>query len=396
MDRRHFLQTLSLSAALLPAARLQAAMSSPGPLASHRIADVTVRQVSLRWPRLVGKNAKRDVHGYGPSVAVVVLRTDHGATGWGEAPGGRAAVDKLRERVVGRTVDVLFAPTTGIRAPELKPFDIALHDLAGVILGIPVWRMIGGGATPQLAPLYSGMVYFDDLEPASQPAGLDRVLENCAWDRAHGYRQLKVKIGRGGKWLPGEAGLRRDIEVVRAIAAAFPDCQLLVDGNDGFTVATIIAFLEGIAGIPLVWLEEPFIENVAAWKAVHVWTRAHGRADTLLADGEQNNDFPVLEELEAAGVLQVRLTDILGLGFTAWRALMPRLRATRTLASPHNWGSALKTVYTAHLAAALGNVPTIEGVTTVTTEVDFGENVLRAGCLHVSSQPGFGLRLNPS
>ena len=45
-------------------------------------------------------------------------------------------------------------------------------------------------------------------------------------------------------------------------------------------------------------------------------------------------------------------------------------------------------------SAALGNVPTIEGVTTVTTDVDFGENVLREGRMQVSSQPGFGLRLN--
>ena len=33
------------------------------------------------------------------------------------------------------------------------------------------------------------------------------------------------------------------------------------------------------------------------------------------------------------------------------------------MASPHSWGDAIKTCYSSHLAAAYGNVPTIEGVT---------------------------------
>lgn len=190
-----------------------------------------------------------------------------------------------------------------------------------------------------------------------------------------------------------EAGDRRDVEVVRAVAKACPDCEILIDANDGYDAAGFIRFLEAIEGIPLFWIEEPFVENEAEWRKVHAWTRANGRAGTLLADGEQRNDFPLLEKLEDAGILQVRLTDIASVGFTGWRELMPRLKARKILASPHCWGSGLKTVYTAHLAAALGNTPTIEGVTCASDAVDFGGNVIRDGLQQVPDKPGFGLKM---
>jgi L-alanine-DL-glutamate epimerase-like enolase superfamily enzyme len=393
MNRRDFLRlTVTASAALpLIATRAEEA-GAPSLLAGHRVAALETESVQLRWPRHAGRNAKLDAHGFGPTVKVAILKTDQGAIGWGELPGRLPHLDSLRELVVGKPMTDLFTVNSGIRQPELKPLDLALHDLAGVILGQPIWRILGA-STPQLFPVYSGMIYFDDLYPPENPAGIDQVLKNCAADRDYGYRQLKVKIGRGNKWMSPSAGLQRDIDVVRAIARAFPDCELLVDGNDGFTADSFINVLKGIEGIPLFWIEEPFVENEAAWRQVHAWTQANHRETTLLADGEQGNDFPLLEKLEAEGILQVRLNDIHGYGFTPWRSLMSKLRATGTLASPHCWGSGLKTVYTAHLVAALGNCATIEGVTCSDQYVDFGDNVIRDGRMQVSTQPGFGLTL---
>lgn len=393
MNRRQFLTRTALAAAASPLFQLSAAESpARQALTTHRIAAVETTSVPIRWPRLVGRNAKLDVHGRGPTVTAAIVRTDQGAMGWGEAPGGVQAVEKLRERVIGKSVSELFATDRGILQPGLKPVDVAMHDLAGVILGQPVWKMLGS-TTPQLFPVYSGMIYFDDLYPDDAPPGIDQVLKNCAADREYGYRQLKVKIGRGNKWMSPEAGRQRDIEVVRAIAKAFPDCELLVDGNDGYTADGFIDFLKGIDGIPLFWIEEPFVEDEAKWRKVYEWTRANGRASTLLADGEQHNDFPLLEKLEAAGILQVRLTDILGVGFTSWREWMPKLVAAKILTSPHCWGSGLKTIYTAHLVGGLGNCATLEGVTCSHEFVDFGDNKIRDGKMQLSSAPGFGLKL---
>jgi D-galactarolactone cycloisomerase len=391
MNRRHFLTTVATATAAQPIANLLAAdETKPTALADHRIVSLETKPVKVTWPRHVGKNAKLNNHGFGPTLNVVILKTDQGATGWGEVGGDTEA---LRSAVIGKPVSALFAPATGILDPNLRPLDIALHDLAGVILGLPVWKMIGGGAQPFLPPIYSGMVYFDELDPTAGNTGIQQVLKNCAWDREYGYRQLKVKIGRNLKWMPGAPGLQRDIEVVQAIAKEFPDCEILVDSNDGYTADEAIAFLRGIGDIPIFWFEEPFVETIADWTKLHQWAQANGRSKMLLADGEQGNNYPVLEKLQAEGILNVRLDDIIGYGFTPWREMMPRLRAIKAQASPHNWGSALKTVYTAHLIAALGNSPSLEGVTTNTKEVDFGDNIIRDGKLQVSSAPGFGLKL---
>ena len=72
---------------------------------------------------------------------------------------------------------------------------------------------------------------------------------------------------------------------------------------------------------------------------------------------------------------------------------MPSLTRSSILASPHAWGSLLKTHYVAHLASGLGNVCTIEGVTCLSDEIDFGNYQKVDGKLHVSEEPGFGMKL---
>ena len=72
---------------------------------------------------------------------------------------------------------------------------------------------------------------------------------------------------------------------------------------------------------------------------------------------------------------------------------MQKLKKQGVLTSPHAWGTQLKSYYTAHLAAGLGNVVTIEGVTCTSPDVDFGDYHLKEGKLVVSDEPGFGMKL---
>lgn len=51
------------------------------------------------------------------------------------------------------------------------------------------------------------------------------------------------------------------------------------------------------------------------------------------------------------------------------------------------------TYYNAHLAGAMGNTPTIEGVTCESDDVNFGDYILEDGKLIPSSDPGFGMEL---
>ena len=399
--RRDFIKALAAAgtASLAPACFASAAATED--LRRHRITSIEFRRVAQPFPRLVGRNSRLGVHGRGSSPEVAILKTNHGATGWGMIEGPSEDIRKIESVIIGKPIDELFAPATGIRDKKFKGLDIPLHDLAGVILGLPVWKMIGGGEKPLPTRIYSGMIYFDDLEPGEKdtvkpvdkPNPIEAILENCRWDYNHGYRQLKVKIGRNGKWMPPDKGLQRDIDVVNAIHKALPDCDILVDANNAYSVETAIRFLEGIKGVPLFWFEEPFHETAESWRQLHTWMKANGFEKTLCADGEYAPDGKVLDQLGAEGVLNVRLEDIMSLGFTRWREWLPQLAKQKVGASPHAWGSGIKSVYIGHLAAALGNTPTIEGVTCGEEDVELGDNRIVDGNFRPSSAPGFGLKL---
>ncbi|AIM37976.1 mandelate racemase/muconate lactonizing protein [Sphingobacterium sp. ML3W] len=401
MKRRTFLQALNLgiaSATLYNGAGQAMSLTSivdnkllEKELSYHRIQEIKYSTVQMKYPRLVGKNARLDLHGYGPNVEICCIRTDQGAMGWASLRGSRKDAEQIAKELVGKKVSELFASNVGTLEDRHIPFDMALHDLAGVILQKPVYELLGR-KKPYTTDYYSGMIYFDDLEPSEKPAGIDRILEECRYDYEVGYRQFKLKIGRGHKWMPFKEGLQRDIDVTNAVAKAFPDCGILVDGNNGFSVDQFIQYLKGIPSVNLFWIEEPFHETVADYQKLRGYIKAEG-ISTLLADGEADPDPILLKELFEKKLLDVHLTDIEGLGFTNWRKLMPELKKMGAQASPHAWGSLLKTYYTAHLTGGLGNTVTIEGVTSTSDDVDLSGYKIKDGKLIPPPTAGFGMPL---
>ncbi|MCA0233023.1 MAG: mandelate racemase/muconate lactonizing protein [Bacteroidetes bacterium] len=397
MERRNFLHT-SATVAIGTTLSAQAAEwfhhdSQASDLSSHKIADIAYTQVQLKWPRFVGKNARRDIHGYGPKVNVCVLTTDQGAKGWGMH--GRRS-DETIAYLKGKRVSEVFEPKLGVTDPQALPFDVPLHDLAGVILNKPVYELMGR-KKPITTKCYSGMIYFDELEPKEGPVttlpnGLDNIIANCSADYKLGYRQFKLKIGRGNIWMPKQEGLQRDIEVTKLVHKTFPDCDILVDANDGYTADMAIAYLKGIDGIPLFWFEEPFSETVADYRKLKDWLKANN-VKTLLADGEANPNQQLLRELEEQKLIDVHITDIMGYGFTPWRKIMPELQKMGILASPHAFGEQLKSFYTAHLTGALGNTVTIEGVPCTCEDVDFSLYKIVNSEFIPPKAPGFGMKL---
>lgn len=357
----------------------------------HKISGIKFSSVKLKYPRLVGKNSRLDNHGWGPESGIHVLYTDKGATGWGMNRGSQKSLEEKFSLLKGKTVSELIIPASGVKSASIESFDFSLYDLAGRILNKPVYKLLGK-RRPEKQFCYSGMLYFDDLEPSDKPAGVEKILEECRYDYNYGYRQFKLKIGRGNKWMGKEDGLKRDIEVTRLVSNTFPDCDILVDGNNGFTIEEFLRYLEGIKGVKLFWIEEPFHETVADYARLYSWLKVHNM-DPLLADGEANPDDNVLKQLGSQRIIKVFLQDISGFGFTRWISLMREIKQMGILASPHAWGSAIKTNYIAHLAGAFGTTATIEGVTCTSDDVDLTGYKLKRGKLVPSSKPGFGMDL---
>jgi L-alanine-DL-glutamate epimerase-like enolase superfamily enzyme len=393
MQRRKFIQTtvLGIGLSYLPACTFFDGVNGERypELKKHKIEKAEVLKYKYHWPRHVGKNARKDNHGQYHKSEALKLTTDQGAIGWA------LSSHRIRDQVSqleGKFVSELISPENGMRQ-DLSPYmDLALHDLMGVILNKPVYKLLGAKGTKN-TPIYSGMIYFDEIDREGNPAGISKIIENCQWDIDYGYRQLKVKIGRSGKWYRHDEGLKMDIEVVRLIHKTFPDIEILVDSNNEYTLEDTIEFLKGIGDIPLLWVEEPFHENYDDGKKLRQWMDRNGFEKTLYADGEARPDHELCLKMGKEGIMNAYLADIRSFGFTRWRNIMPQLKKYKMWASPHSWGSMLKTHYIAHLAAACGNVVTIEGVTCISDDIDYGDYKIVKGKIRVSEMPGFGMKL---
>lgn len=99
------------------------------------------------------------------------------------------------QKFVGLQVSELFDIEEGTNEDALL-LDIPRHDLAGAVLGAPVYALLGAKGPKKLL-IYSGAIYFDDLDPENKPRGIEGVLPSCQQDYEAGYRAFKLKIGRG-------------------------------------------------------------------------------------------------------------------------------------------------------------------------------------------------------
>lgn len=359
-------------------------------LGKHQITDVKYYLCKARYPRLHGKNAIKGYHGYGGEILVARLTADSGISGWGQITGTVEQAKQVRDLLTGQPVSHIFSADSGILDSRLKPFDIPLHDLAGMILQIPVCRMIASDAVLH-APLYDGAIYMNDIIPENKPFGTERVIQEAVDDTEKGHTRLKVKIGRGHQWMTHDEGLQRDIDIVKGIHEALPWAEIMVDANDGYSLEDAENFLERIGDTRICWFEEPFRENEEDNSGLKAYLQKY-RPGTLIADGESMTDIPLLTRLSEKRLLDVWQPDILSYGFTNWRTLMKSLSARGWLASPHTWGDITKTYYTAHLAAAYPHhIPCVEAVPGTIEGIDMSGYSLEKGILSLPDRPGFGM-----
>jgi len=360
----------------------------PGELAKHRIAEVKTRRIRTRWPRLLGRNAIFEEHGYGRELLIREVITDHGAAGWGLS---RRLPPQKTPQLAGRRLSELFDPAVGVIASEAMELDFALHDLAGRALALPVFEMVGGEG-PRDVPVYGAATYMDDITPAYERRGVQAVLDHCRQDWELGYRGFKIKIGRGHRWMEKEAGLCRDVEVTRAVREHFPDSQLMVDANDAYTCDAFLRYFKAVADCRLYTIEEPFPENRDDLRRLREAIEKLS-PDTTVTEGESKPDVELLVALGEEGLIQILNLDIEGYGFTPWRRLAPRAIARGLLLSPHAFDLRLKTHYGAQLLAGVGGASPLEGVIDETEGADLSLYMLNGGLLHVPDAPGFGMKL---
>ncbi|HEV7391663.1 MAG TPA: mandelate racemase/muconate lactonizing enzyme family protein [Burkholderiales bacterium] len=184
---------------------------------------------------------------------LVRVDTDEGITGWGEGFGHRiwsatrAAIDKLIAPVcIGRDptqISVLMNELTrslhsagrhGAMTYGLSAIDIALWDIAGKTSGLPVYRLLGGGARTDL-PAYASLLRYGKL------VALERHIEQAL---ERGYKLIKIH--------------EIDRDIIRGARRKMGDAiPLMVDCNCPWSVEQAVAMCSELRDLKLEWLEEP-------------------------------------------------------------------------------------------------------------------------------------------
>lgn len=132
----------------------------------------------------------------------------------------------------------------GIASFAISALDIALWDLRGRRLGLPLWKMAGGAGDRCRA--YCGGI---DLNFA-----LDKLLASVRGYLERGFDGVKIKVGK--------PDLAEDVARVRAVRDLLgPDRALMVDANYALSVPQAIAAARAFAPFGLLWFEEPTIPD---------------------------------------------------------------------------------------------------------------------------------------
>ncbi|PWJ27103.1 L-alanine-DL-glutamate epimerase-like enolase superfamily enzyme [Branchiibius hedensis] len=190
---------------------------------------------------------------------LVTITDDEGRTGYGEAPqiwqvtgasipGSQACVEELlAPLLIGQDprayVDLIHRVRGAVAGNEaaICAVDVALHDLAARVAGIPLVQLLGGSAATTVetdVTLAAGTV--DELAAAAKARA------------AEGFSVLKAKVGTGTA--------EQDVARVKAIRDAVgPDVTIRLDANQGWTPREAVRAIRGLedADLRIELVEQP-------------------------------------------------------------------------------------------------------------------------------------------
>ncbi len=254
----------------------------------------------------------------GRRTAIVRVRTEGGLTGYGEASpmlGGEHSLQIVRDfapSLLGQ--DALDQAVIADRlmhkyvklGPEgavtgaLAALDIALWDLKGKALGLPVYKLLGGAWRTSL-PFY-----------ASIGGNADRSVEDVlriVEKRFKAETPAAIKIRLDGDRTRQDYDIPGDIAKCRAVRELVgADFPLAFDANNQYSVGGAMRVGRALEDLGFLWFEEP---------VQHYHVRAMGevaqRLDITVSAAEQTYTTQALVDIINAGVRMVQ-PDIIKMG----------------------------------------------------------------------------------
>ena len=372
-----------------------------------KIAEVRAHPLSVAYdePRWTAhERLERD------QMVLIEIRTDQGLVGFGEIAGGPqrlicelvqqfagviAGMDPLGHTAIWQKLFSLTSPRPGgiggwdgmpaplprIQRPQIMAaiggIDIALWDLKGKSVGLPVFRLLGGTSSEVFSYATGG--YYREGEPP------ERCADELASYVAGGYRAVKLKTGA----LSLEDEVRR---TRRAREAIGPEVQLMLDMNAPYDVAGCIRFAEAVAPYDIVWLEEPL-----HWYLQPAdYVRLAAVSPIPLAHGEREwHRYSVRDFIDSGAIRFVQFDATRAAGFTEALRIAHYAEQHGVTIAPH---SALH--IHAHLVSSFADAAF--GVESIGDHrrhpihhaIHRGGATVKSGVVHLSEAPGFGMEID--
>jgi galactonate dehydratase len=342
----------------------------------------------------------------------VKVETDQqGLYGWGEATlewktkGVVGAVEDIGRLLIGEDpnrIEHLYQMMTrqyfwraGIEGMSaISGIDMALWDIKGKALGVPVYELLGGRVRDRVR-LYNHLgggqmkVMYESTEP-------QQFAENALSVKAAGYTAIKFMAVPRTEPVEGVQSVKYAAKLVEAIREAVgPEMDLMVDLHARTWPAMAIQNCHALEPYGLLFFEEPCpTEDIEATAQV---TRA---SNIPIATGERLVGRPQFREVfekRACHIIQPDLSHCGGL----WEARkIAAMAETYSIAvAPHNPNGPVATVAATHFALATPNWLIQESIT---DDVPWRYEVIepplevKAGYIDIPTRPGLGIDINES
>ncbi len=266
----------------------------------------------------------------------------------------------------------------GFGKSVIAAIDIALYDLVGKALGVPVYQLLGGLCHPRMRAYASG----------GCSDSLDVLRAEVRATREAGFNAFKWRLVNPANAGPFMSALRDE---------AGPGFDLMVDLVQGsapqpWSRATVLEVAHAIEPFRPFFLEEPFpIDDKDSYRELR------GRVNCAIAGGEGVSSLE-----EARAFLQGRAVDVLqpdatiAGGLTLSRDITSLALSEHVDTAMHSWGAAASQMANLHLALASASSTLVEycRVPSVFRENLFTEPLrIVNGCIEPPRAPGLGIEL---
>ena len=337
--------------------------------------------------------------------------TDQGIYGQGEstdaAVGTASLVNQFRRFLVGQdplNVDALWERirVSGIFAgaqggqyvTALTGLEIALWDLAGKALALPVFQLLGGKFRDKVR-IYCDSDMDDPLGPESA--------KKLPWIKEQGFTAMKIDLDDAtdpnrfdrANWTANNAEIDRMVGWVKHVRESIPkEMELACDMHGRYDAGTAKRVAKELEPFRLLWLEEPVpAEDIDAMADVRHST------STPIACGENLYMRWGYRELLQKSAVDIIQPDIQKTGGISEGRKISNLAQTYYVpVAPHCVVSPIGMMSTVHMCASIPNFLCCEWHWINFPDlwknwVKEGE-IIQKGYVNVTDKPGLGVEMN--